>query len=384
MKAHLLNTDLQSPAPFAHWMLREIHEQPATLDATLRRYVDGAQFSAEMCGPLREWLKAARGEIVIAASGSSRHAGLVAELMFEDLSGIAVDVEYASEYCYRSEKALKNAVVMVISQSGETADTLAALRKARAAGHQTLAITNVAASSMANEAAVSFPTEAGRERAIPATKSFTGQLLNLYLLSLLAAERREAISATELQTRLAELSGLPERIAAQLKGWEDAVRSIAERYRTTQNFLFLGRGVHYAVAREGALKLKESAYLHAEGYPSGELKHGPNALVSDATPLVMLATVDRTDGESVERYDKVVHLMREMRAQGADIFAVANKGDATVAGLASHTVFVEEMREALLPIAEVIPLQFFAYFMALNHGIDVDHPRNLTKAVLAE
>jgi glucosamine--fructose-6-phosphate aminotransferase (isomerizing) len=178
--------------------------------------------------------------------------------------------------------------------------------------------------------------------------------------------------------------GLPECIAAQLQGWEDSVRRIADEYGSTQNFLFLGRGVHYAVAREGALKLKESAYLHAEGYPSGELKHGPNALVSDTTPLAMLATVDRADVESVERYEKVVQLMRDMRAQGADIFAVANRGDATVTALASHVVFVDEMREALLPIAEVIPLQFFAYFMALNHGIDVDHPRNLTKAVLAE
>ncbi len=376
--------DPQSPSPYRHWMLREIHEQPATLAATLHRYTEGTSFSAEMCGPLRTWLQAARGEIVIAASGSSRHAGLVAELMFEDLSGIAVDVEYASEYCYRSEKALKNAVVMVISQSGETADTLAALRKAKAAGHATLAITNVTSSTMADEAAVSFPTEAGRERAIPATKSFTGQLLNLYLLSLLAAECREAMTPDELQERLVELSGLPQRIAAQLQGWEDSVRSIAEQYRSTQNFLFLGRGVHYAVAREGALKLKESAYLHAEGYPSGELKHGPNALVSDATPLVMIATVDRSDAESVERYEKVVHLMREMREQGAEIFAVANAGDEMVASLAANVVFVDEMREALLPIAEVIPLQLFAYFMAVNHGIDVDHPRNLTKAVLAE
>jgi glucosamine--fructose-6-phosphate aminotransferase (isomerizing) len=375
---------MSNPSPFRHWMLREIHEQPATLAATLRRYVDGHSFSAEMCGPLRDWLKAARSEIVIAASGSSRHAGLVAELMLEDLSGIAVDVEYASEYCYRSEKALKNAVVMVISQSGETADTLAALRKAKAAGHQTLAITNVALSSMASEASVSFPTEAGRERAVPATKSFTAQLLNLYLLSLLAAEGREAMTEADLEARLIELMGLPECIAAQLQGWEDSVRRIADEYGSTQNFLFLGRGVHYAVAREGALKLKESAYLHAEGYPSGELKHGPNALVSDTTPLAMLATVDRADVESVERYEKVVQLMRDMRAQGADIFAVANRGDATVTALASHVVFVDEMREALLPIAEVIPLQFFAYFMALNHGIDVDHPRNLTKAVLAE
>jgi glucosamine--fructose-6-phosphate aminotransferase (isomerizing) len=379
-----MSHDLPSPTPYAHWMLREIHEQPATLAATLERYVDGDGFRTEMCRPLRQWLKAAQGEIVIAASGSSRHAGLVAELMFEDLSGIAVDVEYASEYCCRSERALRNAVVMVISQSGETADTLAALRKANAAGHRTLAITNVAHSAMAGEASASFPTEAGRERAIPATKSFTAQLLNLYLLSLLAAECREAITAAGLRIRLAELHELPACVASQLPGWEDSVRSIAAKYRSAKNFLFLGRGVHYAVAREGALKLKESAYLHAEGYPSGELKHGPNALVSEGTPLVMIATVDRMDAESVERYGKVVHLMRDMRQQGADILAIANAGDETVAALATNVVFVDEMREALLPIAEVIPLQLLAYFMAVNNGIDVDHPRNLTKAVLAE
>jgi glucosamine--fructose-6-phosphate aminotransferase (isomerizing) len=365
-------------------MMREIHEQPAMIAATLNKYLDGDDFRATDCISLREWIRAARGEIVIAASGSSRHAGLVAELMFEDLSGIAVDVEYASEYCYRSEKALKNAVVMVVSQSGETADTLAALRKAKLAGHATLAITNVASSSMAGEADVSFPTEAGRERAIPATKSCTGQLLNLYLLSLLTAEERRAIAPAELQALLAELSGLPERISSQLPGWEHSVRTIAMQYSSAKNFLFLGRGVHYAVAREGALKLKESAYLHAEGYPSGELKHGPNALVSDATPLVMIATVDRSDVESVERYQKVLHLMREMREQGANILAVANTNDREVTALATNVVFVEETREALLPLSEVIPLQLFAYFMAVHRGIDVDHPRNLTKAVLTE
>jgi glucosamine--fructose-6-phosphate aminotransferase (isomerizing) len=365
-------------------MLREIHEQPATIAATLNKYLDGNDFRATACTPLRGWIQAARGEIVIAASGSSRHAGLVGELMFEDLSGIAVDVEYASEYCYRSEKALKNAVVMVVSQSGETADTLAALRKAKLAGHATLAITNVANSSMASEADVSFPTEAGRERAIPATKSFTGQLLNLYLLSLLAAEVRQAITSTDLQALLAELSRLPEQISSQLAGWEKSVRMIAMQYASAKNFLFLGRGVHYAVAREGALKLKESAYLHAEGYPSGELKHGPNALVSDATPLVMIATVDRSDVESVERYQKVLHLMRDMREQGANILAIANTDDREVTALATNVVYVEEAREALLPLSEVIPLQLFAYFMAVHLGIDVDHPRNLTKAVLAE
>ena len=377
-----------SPSPFPHWMLREIHEQPATLAAALDHSVQSSGFRAAVATPLRGWLEAAlghgEGEIVIAASGSSRHAGLVAEMMFEDLSGIAVDVEYASEYCCRPEKARKNAAVMVISQSGETADTLAALRKARAAGHATLAITNVEGSTMAREAAVSFPTEAGRERAVPATKSFTGQLLNLYLLSLLAAELRNAITPAELQARLEELHGLPARIEEQLPGWESAVRGVSERYRAAKNFLYLGRGVHYAVAREGALKLKESAYLHAEGYPSGELKHGPNALVVEGTPLVMLATVDRADVDSVERYEKVVQLMRDMRKQGADILALANAGDETVASLATNVIYVESAREALLPMVEVIPLQMFAYFMAIQNGIDVDHPRNLTKAVLAE
>ena len=376
--------DVQTPEPHDYWMLREIREQPDTLAATLQRYVDGDAFRADICRPARQWLEEARGEIVIAASGSSRHAGLVDELMFEDISGIAVDVEYASEYCYRSEKALKNAVVMVVSQSGETVDTLAALRKATAAGHKTLAITNVANSAMANEATVSFPTEAGRERAIPATKSFTSQLLNLYLLALISAECSGAITPSELKKLLAELRELPRRIEAQMQGWEHTVRSIAANYRSTGNFLFLGRGAHYPVAREGALKLKETAYLHAEGYPSGELKHGPNALVSEGTSLVMIATVDRSNPQSMERYEKVVQLMRDMRQQGADILAVANTGDDTVGSLASNAVFIDEVRESLLPIAEVIPLQLLAYFMAIQNGIDVDRPRNLSKAVLSE
>lgn len=373
-----------SPNPYPHWMLREIHEQADTLEATRHRYVEGDRFRADVCAPVRAWLQSANREIVIAASGSSRHAGMVAELMIEDFSGIAVDVEYASEYCYRSEKALKNASVMVISQSGETADTLAALRKAHRAGHQTLAITNVPDSTMARESTVSFPTIAGRERAIPATKSFTAQLLNLHLLALLAAEAQGELGGDELKTRLADVADLPGRVRAQLPAWENCVRAIAAKHKLAKSFLFLGRGVHYPIAREGALKLKESAYLHAEGYPSGELKHGPNALVGDGTPLVMIATVDSSDPGSVERYEKVVHLMRDMRAQGATIIAIANAGDQVVASLADDVVFVEEVREALLAIVEVIPLQLLSYFAAINNGIDVDHPRNLTKAVLAE
>jgi glutamine---fructose-6-phosphate transaminase (isomerizing) len=377
-------TTANNPSPFAHWMLREIYQQPETLSATLDHYVEGDGFCVESCASALDWLFSIRGKLLIAASGSSRHAGLFAELVMEDLSGIAVDVEYASEYCYRSEKSLTDAAVMVVSQSGETADTLAALRKANHAGHATLAITNVDDSTMAREATASFPTMAGRELAIPATKSFTAQLLNLYLLALMSAAARDVIDRSELALRLTEAAHLPMQIEAQLKGWDDAMREVAYEYRAAKNFLFLGRGLHYSIAREGALKLKESAYLHAEGYPSGELKHGPNALVAEGTPLVMIATVDRADADSVQRYEKVLILMREMRKQGASILAIANLGDEAVGDLASHTVYVEERREALLAICEVIPLQLLSYWMAINNGVDVDHPRNLTKAVLAE
>ncbi len=376
--------DSGSPAPFPHWMLREIHQQPQTLADTLAQYVDESGFRAEKCDPLRAWLRGARGEIVVAASGSSRHAGMIAELLIEEKSGIAVDVEYASEYVYRSRRSLRNAAMLVISQSGETVDTLAALRKALRLGQPALAITNVPESTMAREATVSFPTLAGRERAIPATKSFTAQLLNVALLALLAGEIRGTLREDELGAELAALRALPASIERQLPGWVQTMEAIAAEYSGIKSFLFVGRDVHYPIAREGALKLKESSYLHAEGYPSGELKHGPNALLSEGTPLVMLATVDRADAASVERYEKVLQLMRDMHVQGARVLAVANAGDAAVAELATHVVGVEGTGEASLAISEVVPLQLFAYFMAVNAGIDVDHPRNLSKAVLAE
>jgi len=375
---------LESPTTFDHWMLQEIYEQPETLAATLAHYVKDGVFLASANDGARQWLAQTRGEIVIAASGSSRHAGMFAELMIEDLSGIAVDVEYASEYCYRSEKSLKNASVLVISQSGETADTLAAMRKADASGHLTLAVTNVLNSTMAREATVSYPTLAGRERAIPATKSFTAQLLVLHMLALLAAEVRGALTAEEIRTSLQDLEALPALLTEWLPVWETAIRAIAPQYHATKNFLFLGRGLHYPIAREGALKLKESSYLHAEGYPSGELKHGPNALVSEGTPLVMIATVDRNDADSVLRYEKVLQLMQDMRQQGATILCVANVGDSAVKAIADDVIFVPALSETILPFVEVIPFQMLSYFMAVQAGIDVDSPRNLSKAVLTE
>ena len=379
-----MTNDQASPFPYPHWMLREIHEQPETLAAALTEYVAEGAFRPETCAPVREWIKATPLEAVVAASGSSRHAGMLAELWLEDLSALHVDVEYASEYMYRPESSLKHASVLVISQSGETADTLAALRKAKAMGQPTLAITNAQTSSMAQDAMASFAVLAGRERAVPATKSFTGQLLNLYLLALMAAEERGTLNSAQIKRKLVELETFPELVRGQLAQWEHEVKAVAENYRSATNFLFLGRGMHYPIAREGALKLKESAYLHAEGYPAGELKHGPNALVSDNTPLVMIATVDRADADSVKRYEAIVRLMKDMARQGANILAIANRGDVETASVATNTIFVEAASEPLLTISEVIPLQLFAYFMAIQAGIDVDHPRNLSKAVLAE
>ena len=364
-------------------MLAEIFEQPTTLTATLAQYVDARGFRSETVAPVQEWLAKQR-HILITASGSSRHAGLLAEILMEDASAFLVDVEYASEYCYRTPLAQAGSSVVVISQSGETADTLAALRKAKSEGHATLAITNVSDSTMAREAGVSMPTAAGRELAIPATKSFTAQLLVVHLLSLLAAEQSGSISPEQLATRLDGLRRLPEEIDGQLEGWRREVERVADQYSAMQSFLFLGRGVHFPIAREGALKLKESAYLHAEGYPAGELKHGPNALVSEGTPLVIVATVDPYDGQSRLRHAKVLQLMRDMRAQGANILAIINRGDDEARRLANAAIDVSPTSESLLPIAEVMPLQLLAYFVAVRNGIDVDRPRNLVKAVVAE
>jgi glucosamine--fructose-6-phosphate aminotransferase (isomerizing) len=376
-------TNTESPVSFAHWMLREIHEQPETLAATLALYADSNGFRKEVVAPVRAWL-ARHTHLVFAASGSSRHASLTAEVRIEELSPLAVDVEYASEAIYSASQPHTRAGVVVVSQSGETADTLEALRQAKDRGRSTLAITNVHGSTMSREADVALDTAAGVERAIPATKSFTAQLLVLEVLALLAAEAHGTLSPEELAKHLDNLHELPARIAAQLDDWQQQMERVAKQLAGSANFLFLGRAMHYAIAREGALKLKESAYCPAEGYPSGELKHGPNALVSADTPLVMIATRDADDVHSLRRYDRVVQLMREMRTQGATIVAIANRGDVVVASIAHTTIEIDAGTEPVNAISEVIPLQMFAYFTAVERGVDVDRPRNLVKAVIAE
>jgi glucosamine--fructose-6-phosphate aminotransferase (isomerizing) len=368
---------------FPHAMLREIYEQPEALAATIRNYVTDGLLNAEAFAAVSEALRGHQ-RIVIAASGSSRHAGLAGEIMLEDLAGLTVDVEYASEYCYRSTHTLQDPGVIVISQSGETADTLAALREGKSRGLPTVAITNNANSTMAREAGASLPTVAGSEKAIPATKSFITQLVVLYLLTLSMARLRGRMTAHSVSGLMEQLEILPNLLASSLEIWEKQAYAIAEHTRKVRGFLYLGRGIHYAIAREGALKLKESAYVQAEGYPAGELKHGPNALVSKDAPLVMVATQDRDDPDSVLRYEKTLQLMKEMQAQGAEIIALASEGDAEVPNIAHFTMFVPNASEYLLTMLEVVPLQLLAYFTAILRGIDVDRPRNLVKAVVEE
>jgi glucosamine--fructose-6-phosphate aminotransferase (isomerizing) len=364
-------------------MLREIYEQPDAIAATLSNYLRGDGLNPDAFKALAEALRG-HERIVIAASGSSRHAGLAAEITLEDLAGLTVDVEYASEYCYRSTHTLQNPGVIVISQSGETADTLAALREAKARGLASVAITNHAGSTMAKEADASLPTYAGVERAIPATKSFTTQLVVLYLTTLYLARLRGRMTSHAVSGFCQQLNDVVGAMREVLPEWEDRARSFAARIHTANAILYLGRGIHYAIAREGALKLKESAYVQAEGYPAGELKHGPNALVSQNTPLVVLATRDKGDPDSVLRYEKTLQLIRDMHAQGAEIFALISEGDTEIEGLTPHTIRIPETSEYLLPVLEVVPLQLAAYFCAVLREIDVDNPRNLVKAVVRE
>ncbi len=372
-----------SSREFPHAMLREIWEQPKALASCAQHYLLGENLNPDAFRGVQEALLG-RERIVIAASGSSRHAGLAAEIMLEDLTGLAVDVEYASEYWYRSSHTLLNPCVLVISQSGETADTLGALAEAKARGLSTIAITNREGSSMARTADVALTTWAGKEMAIPATKSFTTQLATLYLLTLSIARLRGRMTQQTVASRCQELLALVPALEQSLPIWETRISAMARQLASARSVLYLGRGIHYAIAREGALKLKESAYVQAEGYPVGELKHGPNALVSPETPLIVLATQDHGDPDSVLRYSKTLQLVRDLSAQKAEVFALVTEGDTEMPQLTPHVLPIPPASEYLLPILEVVPLQMIAYSSAILRGIDVDRPRNLVKAVIQE
>jgi glutamine---fructose-6-phosphate transaminase (isomerizing) len=377
------NQSSTSPKQYSHAMRREIYEQPQAIAKTIEKHLKDDMIFPGALQAIENALLTFE-KLIIAASGSSRHAGLAGEIMIEDLSGVAVDVEYASEYCYRSTHAAVDPIVMVITQSGETADTLAAQREALTRGVKTIAISNVADTTIVREAGAALISGAGPELSIPATKSFTTQLTILYLMALFLARKRGRMTSEVTRSYLQRLQRLPAAIEKNLRVWDDLAEEYGAQHFKAEKFLYLGRGVHYAIAREGALKLKEISYAHAEGYPAGELKHGPNALVDENLPVVVLATCDHSDPDSGLRYRRTLEVMKEVKSRRGPVVAVATEGDKEVSAMADQVFFVPSAPELLLPIVEVIPLQLFAYHVAVRKGYDVDHPRNLVKAVVTE
>src|SRR5215468_2123438 len=369
---------------FKHFMLKEIYEQPrAVRDTTLGRISQetGHVFLDEMEITEAEFKSAKK--INIAACGTSWHAAQAGKFMIERMARIPVEVDYASEWRYRDPIVPAETITLVISQSGETADTIAAQREAKAKGSKTLAICNVVGSMIPREASGTIYTHAGPEIGVASTKAFTAQLTALYLFALYLGQTRGTISADQAKDSVHELTRIPGKLEHLLTHEEDC-EDLAKQYLRSQDFLFLGRGIHYPIALEGALKLKEISYIHAEGYPAGEMKHGPNALIDEDLPVVILAPKDPNDPESVLRYDKTLSNMKEVKAREGKVIALAIEGDEEIKEAADHVLYVPPAPELLLPILEVVPLQLLAYHIAVRRGCDVDQPRNLAKSVTVE
>src|SRR5215831_15068440 len=377
------NADRQQAFPFH--MLREIYEQPEAIRQTIKQHVDPV---TRMIRPDRfPWTPvevSALRRVTIVASGASRHAGLCGKLMIEELAGIPVEVEHASEYGYRKPTNGKGSLVIAITQSGETADTTAAQRIAKESGMKTLSISNVVDSTISREADANFFTRAGREIAIPATKSFTTQLTALYMLALFLAAQKGLLTPAAVAARVQSLSALPDLIERSLNRYNVEAEAMSADFYHDQTFVFLGRGVHYPIALEGALKLKEISYVHAEGYPTGEFRHGPTALITETLPVVAIVTCDRSDPESVVRYEKSLALIEEIRQISKRQILLASEDDTAVQAMNVATFTIPQLDELLLPILEVVPLQFLAYHVAVRNGFDVDHPRNLVKSVTVD
>jgi len=369
---------------FPHHMLKEIFEQPQGLRDTVAPRVslekglvqlDDVRITVEeLCSVER---------ISIVASGTSRHAGMAGQFMIQDLANVPVEVDYASEFEYRNPLICRNELTIVITQSGETADTTAAQREAKAKGSRTIAISNVMDSTIAREADGVLYTHAGPEISIASTKAFTAQMAVLFLFAIYLGQVRGKLAKEQVQRYIRELLELPAKTETVLE-CASACKALADRYYQVEDFLFLGRAIHYPVAMDGALKLKEVSYVHAEGYPTGETKHGPNAMIDENLPVVIVATCDRNDAGSVLRYEKNVANIKGFKRQSARVIAIASEGDEGMRELADHTIFVPRAPELLSPILEIVPLQLFAYYMAVRKGLDVDRPRNLVKSVTLE
>jgi glucosamine--fructose-6-phosphate aminotransferase (isomerizing) len=372
-------------AGYKHFMLKEINEQPrAVRDTTLGRVSleTGCVFLPDMAISPAEF-KAATG-VTIAACGTSWHAGLAGKFMIERLARLPVDVDYASEYRYRDPIPNPRDLGLLITQSGETADTLAAQQELIRHGSKTLAICNVVGSAVTRLAQGTITTNAGPEIGVASTKAFTAQLTALFTLALYLSQVRGTVSEQESLHLVTELSLIPGKIETILRSVDDICSNLAKEFSNARDFLFLGRGIHYPIALEGALKLKEISYIHAEGYPAGEMKHGPNALIDETLPCVCIATQDPNDPSSVLKYEKTLSNIQEVTARSGRVIAIAIEGDEHIGQLVEHVVHIPQSHELLLPILEVVPLQLLAYHIAVRRGCDVDQPRNLAKSVTVE
>src|ERR1035437_6945491 len=416
-------------AGYKHFMLKEIYEQPRAIRDTILGRVSpdtGRVFLPDMT--ITEADLRAATQITIAACGTSWHSGLAGKFMIERISGLRCDVDYASEFRYRNPIADPRSIGLLITQSGETADTLAAQRELIALGSKTLAICNVVGAAVSREAQGTITTNAGPEIGVASTKAFTAQLTALFLLALKLGQVRGTVTDEESLHLVTELSKIPAKLDAMLNlnvpgatgggegtaaimptntlvapsmtdspSWVGSDRRLRPRlsltaqceelakiFSTANDFLFLGRGIHYPIALEGALKLKEISYIHAEGYPAGEMKHGPNALIDETLPVVCIATQDPTDPTSVLKYEKTLSNIQEVTARSGRVIAIAIEGDQTIAQLVEHVIYIPASPELLLPILEVVPLQLLAYHIAVRRGCDVDQPRNLAKSVTVE
>ncbi len=362
---------------YDHFMLKEIHEQPKTIFDCLRGRLDMANHEIIMSGVQQymEELKNAN-RIIIIACGTSWHAGLVAEYIIEELCRIPVEVEYASEFRYRNPIINKGDVIFAISQSGETADTLVAIERAKEQGAIIFGILNVVGSSIARISHAGAYTHAGPEIGVASTKAFTAQLVVLAMMALKIAKEKNTITHQRFVQLMEELNAVPDKVATILES-ADAVKAVALKHAAASSFLFLGRGYNFPVALEGALKLKEISYIHAEGYPAAEMKHGPIALVDENLPVLFVATKDAY-------HEKVISNMQEINARKGKLIAVVTQGDKSVDSLTGDLIYVPEADEVIAPILNVVPLQLLSYYIGVGRGLDVDRPRNLAKSVTVE
>src|SRR5262244_1006403 len=370
---------------FKHFMLKEIYEQPRAVRETVEGRISldtGRVFLDQMKGLTEADFKRFTS-IKIAACGTSWHAGLAGKYMIEQLARVNVDVDYASEFRYRDPVLDRNTLLLVISQSGETADTIAALREVKERDGDVLSICNVQGSMITREADGTILTHAGPEIGVASTKAFTAQMIALYLFGLYLGQLRGTLTAEESRRHAQQLAELPVKMEHLLND-ADAIEELAKEFFRSTDFLYLGRGINFPIALEGALKLKELSYIHAEGYPAGEMKHGPNALIDENLPVVFLAAHDPDSAESHQRYEKVLNNIKEVKSRDGIIISVGNENETDLIESSDHFIPLPSTTELLLPILEVMPFQLLAYHCAVRRGCDVDQPRNLAKSVTVE